>query len=34
MIVTAATTLAIAAIAGFVYGIYGIIKECIKWLIK
>lgn len=34
MITTTATILAIAAIAGFAYGIYGVVKEYIKWLIK
>lgn len=34
MVTITATVLAVAAIAGFIYGIYGVVKEYIKWLIK
>lgn len=34
MITITATILAVAAVAGFIYGIYGVAKEYIKWLIK
>lgn len=34
MVTITATILAVVAIAGFAYGIYGVIKEYIKWLIK